>query len=116
LGASKKVPADVIAYWTVEPRKQDNLVKGMMDADTWKVSPEDRLQQVKLLQLLTGSKNGFESRSKRVSKDTYVLINAIHSFRNRNEHSSGQPMHEGVAVAAMVICLELLSCLARDLG
>lgn len=80
-----------------------------------KVLPEDRLRQVRLLQLLTGSKAGFESRAKRASKDTCVLLNAIHSFRNRSEHSSGQPTHAGVAVAALFICLELLSCLARDL-
>ena len=114
-GAAKTIPAEVIAYWTAAPRNQDNLVKGMMEADDWRILPEDRLRQVRLLQLLTGSKAGFESRAKRVSKDTYVLLNAIHSFRNRSEHSSGQPTHQGVAVAALFICLELLSCLARDL-
>ncbi|HET6425484.1 MAG TPA: hypothetical protein VFG20_17480 [Planctomycetaceae bacterium] len=112
-GQSKQVPADVVAYWTVPPRDRDKLVAGMMNTNSWGV-PSSRGDQVRLLQILTGSAIGFDSKAKRVSKDTYVLVNAIHSFRNRNQHADGQTMHEGVAVAAMMTCAELLGCLARE--
>ncbi|HAH46423.1 MAG TPA: hypothetical protein DCM07_16520 [Planctomycetaceae bacterium] len=58
----------------------------------------------------------FDPKSKSVSKDTYVLLNAIHQFRNRSEHAEGQSIHEGVAVSALLLCIELLSCLERELG
>jgi hypothetical protein len=113
-GAHKRLPTDLVAYWTVAPRAEDSLVSRLMDTDNWRV-PSDRLDQVRLLQLLTGSKSGFDARAKKVSKSTYVLINAIHSFRNRSEHADGQSLHLGVAVAAIVTCVELLDCLAREL-
>ena len=67
------------------------------------------------MQLLTGSTKDFESKAKAVSKDSYVLLNAIHCFRNRNQHGEGQEIHLGVAVAAIMTCLELLACLEREL-
>jgi hypothetical protein len=112
-GPSKQVPANVVAYWTLPPRDQDKFVARMMTTNSWGVPPS-RWDQVRLLQLLTGSNNDFDSKAKHVSKDTYVLVNAIHSFRNRNQHADGQLMHEGVAVAAMMTCVELLGCLARE--
>lgn len=112
-GAQKQVPANIQAYWTTSPRDQDKLIARMMGANSW-VVPTSRGDQVRLLQLLTGSNNDFDSKAKCVSKDTYVLVNAIHSFRNRNQHADGQHMHEGVAVAAMMTCIELLGCLARE--
>ncbi|WP_153306910.1 hypothetical protein [Desulfonatronum thioautotrophicum] len=34
--------------------------------------------------------------------DTYVLLAALHNFRNRAEHPDGQSIHLGVAVAALM--------------
>lgn len=113
-GNDRTIPPEIIAYWTSSPRDCDKLVKRMMNEDSWAVPP-DRGPQVGLLQLLTGSKIGFDAKSKTTSKDTYVLINAIHSYRNRNQHSDGQNMHLGVAVAAIMSCLELLACLEREM-
>ena len=114
-GTSMKIPQDTISYWTKLARDNDRLIKGMMAQDNW-IVPSSRSDQVGLLQYLTGSRNGFDSKSNAVSKDTYVLINAIHSFRNRNQHADGEQMHVGVAVAAIMTCLELLGCLARELA
>lgn len=107
------VPQSIVSYWTQPPRDGDNIIDPMMRADDWRI-PRDRFKQVALLQRLTGSKANFDARAKSVSKDTYVLINAIHSFRNRNQHADGQAMHVGVAVAAVITCVELLGCLARE--
>jgi len=114
-GGTRRVPQNVISYWTMPDRnpEKDKLIKGMMDRDEWRV-PSDPFHQLRVLQLLTGGQNNFESKAKVTSKDTYVLLNAIQGFRNRSIHPEGQEINLGVAVAAMMTCIELLSCLARE--
>ena len=107
------ISEEIIKYWTMEPRCGQNQVKKMMNNDNWKI-PSDPLRQIIILQLLTGSYPNFESKSKTTSKDTYVLINTIHSFRNRTIHPEGQEIHLGVAVSAIMACIELLACLERE--
>jgi hypothetical protein len=107
------VPHDVIAYWTASPREENRLVQQMMQTNCWDI-PADPLDQIRLLGLLTGSHRNFDARAKATSKDTYVLIDAIHNFRNRAQHPDGQSIHVGVAVAAIMACLELLACLDRE--
>ncbi len=115
LGTDMSLPKDVIIYWTSPPRSSQSLVKSMMDTNRWDL-PIIPLHQIRMLQLLTGSHLDFESKSKVISKNTYVLIDAIHTFRNRGQHPEGQSIHLGVAVAAIMTCLELLACLERELG
>ncbi|MGV8078765.1 MAG: hypothetical protein AB2L22_01705 [Syntrophales bacterium] len=107
------IPVDLIAYWTMCPRDGNKIIKGMMENNAWEVPP-DRGRQVGLLQLLTGSANGFECKTKVTTKDTYTLVNAIHSYRNRTEHAEGQTIQLGTAVAVIMSCLELLACLDRE--
>lgn len=113
-GGMNVIPASVISYWTQHPRDDDNIIRPMMESDDWRI-PRDRYKQLAILQRLTGSKIGFDPKSKSVSKDTYVLLNAIHQFRNRTEHADGQSIDEGVAVSALLLCIELLSCLEREI-
>lgn len=56
-----------------------------------------------------------QPKAKFTSKDTYILLNAIHRFRNRSQHASGQVIHLGVAVSAVMLGVELLACLQREL-
>ncbi len=114
-GVGMSVPPEVVTYWTTVPRIGNRLVQHMMQANCWDV-PMDPLNQIRLLGLLTGSSRNFDAKAKATSKDTYVLIDAIHNFRNRAQHPDGQAIHLGVAVAAIMTCLELLSCLERELG
>lgn len=111
----RRVPQELMTYWTQPPRSNHKLIQDMMTRNCWDV-PNDPLHQIRLLALLTGSYREFASRAKAVSKDTYVLLDAIHNFRNRVQHPDGQPLHLGVAVAALMACLELLGCLERELG
>jgi len=113
-GTCKAIPQDIIEYWN-RVNSNDKIVQHVK-APNSNIVPGDRGLQCGLLQLLTGSKFGFESKARFVSKDSYVLINAIHSFRNRGQHPAGQQMHVGVAVAAIMGCLELLACLDRELA
>jgi len=112
-GGIRTIPSDIISYWTTSPRDRNKFVKMMIDGGSWGVPP-DRGPQLGMLQLLTGSVFGFESKAKVTSKDTYVLVNAIHCYRNRTEHPDGQGIHLGIAVAAIMTCLELLACLDRE--
>ncbi|REJ90689.1 MAG: hypothetical protein DWQ35_15935 [Planctomycetota bacterium] len=112
---AQAIPNDLVAYWTQHPRDSDKVIKKRMEDNDWDL-PRDRLKQLVILQRLTGSAPDFEAKAKSVSKDTYVLLNAIHQFRNRTEHADGQHIHVGVAVSGVLLCIELLSCLERELG
>ena len=114
LGADRRLGTDVISYWTESPRDRNKFVAEMIRTEQWEI-PGERGPQLTLLQLLNGSHQDFSRiMARHVTKDTYVLLNAIHSFRNRSQHGSGQPIHLGVAVSALMLCIELLACLARE--
>ncbi|TWT80649.1 NACHT domain protein [Planctomycetes bacterium CA13] len=112
---NSQLPADVISAWTLSPGDRDRTVKDRMDNNDWTI-PTDRLQQILILERLTGSRKDFSPLSRCISKDTYVLLNAIHSFRNRTEHTDGQQMPVGVAASALLLCIELLGCLSHELS
>jgi hypothetical protein len=112
-GVDRRLGTDVISYWTESPRDKNKFVAEMMKTDQWDI-PRERGAQLALLQLLTGSHQDFSRiMAKHATKDTYVLLNAIHSFRNRSQHGGGQNIDLGVAVSALMICVELLACLAK---
>lgn len=111
-GESRVIPQEILDYWDqVDPFGK--IVQRIKEQQGNTV-PGDRGLQCGILQLLTGSRIKFDARARYATKDTYVLINAIHSFRNRDQHPGGQAMHVGVAVAAIMSCLELLACLDRE--
>lgn len=114
-GADRNIPQEIINYWTEQSRIKNKTVKTMVDENSF-VVPPDRGRQIGVLQLLTGSTQYFESKSKFISKDTYVLLNSIHSYRNRNQHKDSQDENLGLAIAAIMSCIELVSCLANDLA
>ncbi len=114
-GTCMCVPQDVVIYWTESPRSHHRMVQGMINANCWDL-PTEPIDQIRLLSLFTGSYRNFEAKARTVSKDAFVLIDAIHNFRNRAQHPDGQSIHLGVAVAALMTCLELLACLERELA
>lgn len=111
---SGEIPESVKQAWT-DPEKggsPHNLIKDMMEKDTWKI-PHDRSKQLLLLRLLTGCSAQYDKPlGKKVTKDAFVLLSAIHEFRNRSEHDSGQKIPLGVAVSGLMLCIELLDCLS----
>jgi hypothetical protein len=125
--AERCFPSKVVSYWSEETLKvqkdrRHRIMADMLQADetgeasAWSV-PNDRTAQLTLLQFLTGSHQTYSKAvATKVSKDTYTLLNAIHSFRNRSQHASGQAIHLGVAVSAIMLCIELLACLQRELN
>jgi len=112
-GPEMRVPQNLVSYWTANPSSNHRLISDMMQSNNWRIS-DDPLNQIRLLGLLTGCHRDFDAKAKVTTKDTYVLIDAIHNFRNRSQHPDGQSIHLGVAVAAIMSCLELLACLDRE--
>lgn len=45
-----------------------------------------------------------------------MLVSAIHNFRNRVQHADGEAMDTGVAIAGLMLCIELLACIDRRLS
>lgn len=113
-GTGRQIPVETVSYWTQPPCSNNKQISEMMAQGVVGV-PGERYKQLGLLQILTGSGFHVDTRARYVTKDTYVLLNAIHQFRNRSEHADGQNMDVGVAVSALLLCIELLGCLAREL-
>lgn len=112
-GEPKIIPDAFICEWeSISPNDQ---AIARLRGGSESIVPHEHGPQCALLQILTGSRQRFQTKAQYISKDTYVLVNTIHGFRNRQVHSEGQPVPVGVAVAAMMSCLELLSCLEREL-
>lgn len=116
LDRERVLPQEAVNYWTVAPRISHRFVKSRMEADDWTM-PEERSEQLAALQYLTGSHYDFKKATARyVSKDVYVLMNALHCFRNRSQHSGGQVIGLEIAISGVMLCTELVACLARDLN
>ncbi len=71
---------------------------GLTELNNWTGGiPVDPSSRLSILQLLTGSHDAFTSAKARfVGKDTHVLLNALHSFRNRNQHAGGEVFNPNV--------------------
>ncbi len=110
----KIFPKDIVSDWGKPPYSSTVPIRDMKESNDWRL-PEHRIGRLMFFQYLTGSSNGFSSKSKFFKKDVYVLLNAINHARNRAAHSDGQTVHAGTAVAILLVCIELLACLARDL-
>ena len=76
--------------------------------------PPKRGHQIRLLQLLTGTQNS-GAKARKISKSTYALVNAAHGFGDFGQHMDGADIPVGVAVSAVMTCLELASCLCSEL-
>lgn len=76
--------------------------------------PMKRGHQIRLLQLMTGTQNS-TPKTNRISKNTWVLASAAHGFGDFGQHIDGTEIHVGVAVSAVIVCLELAACLNREL-
>jgi len=105
-GTDKRIPPEYFELW---------LSKGI--ALSWNGHfPVDRGDQIRLLQLLTGSLPKVPRKAKVVSNATYALVYAAHGFANLGAHlEGGVTVDVGVAFAAISVCLELAASLEREL-
>lgn len=114
LGSDRSIPHDIVAYWTADPKRMDDrLLLQMRDTNGWTIPrSEPAASQIRLLQLLTGSIQGYEARARIANRDMYALLNALQGYRNRNQHTDGEEINLGVAVSALMTAIELVAILA----
>lgn len=112
-GGTRQIPQCLISAWTGRSKDLPRPIQEMMNEDNWRIK-DDRSHQLAVLQLITGSHHFFtDSTAEFASKDAYVLLNAIHCFRNRSQHTGGQDVLFGTAVAGVFLCIELAAALSR---
>lgn len=115
-GEDKTIPSDWIDYWErTLPRRQSGSQQNLRKIFPGNRVPNIRGHQCRLLQLITGAAERIDPKANYVSKSTYVLLNSIHQFGNFGQHLDGVDIYEGTAIAAIMSCLELASCLNKDL-
>jgi hypothetical protein len=114
LDQNRTIPETVKSYWESGERASDSLVLQLGSNLSWTI-PNDRNIQVRILQMLTGSKMKFDYKARSVSKSTYALIDALHGYRNLVQHLDGQEVMIGVAVAILMTCVELLANIAIEI-
>jgi hypothetical protein len=92
--------------WVSTNRHLTKLIENNRD-----VSRLERNEQMTILQFLTGSNNDVETKGKFANKDSYVLLSALHNYRNRDIHPDGDPVGLGIAVSGVNLCIDLCECL-----
>lgn len=94
--------------------------------DTWKQNQENVSQdwygrfpeggqRLRLLDMITGTQRS-DRLARHVTKNTYVLANALQGFRDFGVHPKGANHDIGTAYAALHVCIELAAILTVELA
>ncbi len=102
-----KVPTEWFSCW------QRNLEKNRKIED-WKSRFPESGERLGLLNLITGTQNT-DRLARFVTKNTYVLANAVQGFRDYFVHPKASEIDTGTAYAALHVCVELAAALTREL-
>lgn len=101
----KKIPSEWIANW------ERNNERGL---EKIKVNFPRGVHRVRLLNLMTGTEKS-DRCAACITKETYVLVNAVHAFGDFGQHQEGEAINAGTAYAALHICIEMAVALSREL-
>jgi hypothetical protein len=83
----------------------------------WKKQfPRATGQQIRLLQLATGDDSRVNSRAKYISRSTFLLLRSTFEFGNFGQHIGSDKIDAGIAIAAIMNCLELAANLNREIN
>jgi hypothetical protein len=102
----RRIPSEWMAIWK---RNDERRV------DEWETTFPQGVHRVRLLNLMTGTDRSAPC-AKRITKGTYVLMNAVHGFGDFGQHQEGAPVDSGIAYAALHLCVELAAALTRELS
>jgi hypothetical protein len=102
---TRQIPSEWISIW------EYNGEKGV---DRLKTAFPQGVQRVRLLNLITGTEKSSPC-AKRVTKSTFVLMNAAHAFGDFGQHQEGTQVDIGTAYSALHLCIELVATLSREL-
>jgi hypothetical protein len=83
--------------------------------DEWKTRFPEGGQRLRLLDLMTGTQRS-DRLARHVTKNTYVLANALQGFRDFGVHPKSADIDLGGAYAALHLSIELAALLARELS
>lgn len=107
LGKPARVPKEWFEEWKYNgERGPENDWNGQF--------PSRRGHQIRLLQLMTGTERT-AAKARHVSKSTFVLLSTVQRLGDFGQHLEGVSVDPGTAVAALMSCVELSACLAREL-
>lgn len=87
---------------------------GERNFDEWLTRFPEGGQRLRLLDLMTGTQKT-DRLSQRVTKNTYVLANAVQGFRDFGVHPKATSIDPGAAYAALHLCIELAASVSREL-
>lgn len=82
--------------------------------EEWETTFPQGVHRVRLLNLMTGTEKS-KPCAEYVTKGTYVLMNAMHTFGDFGQHQEGSPVNAGIAFAALQLCAEVAAALSREL-
>lgn len=101
----RRIPSGWMSIWkrNGEPR-----------IDDWETTFPQGVRRLGLLKLMMGGEKSARC-AKHITKSTYVLMNAVYPFGDFGQHQEGAPIDPGTAYAALHLCVELASALAREL-
>lgn len=82
--------------------------------EEWQTRFPEGGQRLRLLDLITGTQNS-DRLARYVTKNTYVLANAVQGFRDFGVHPKATSISLGTAYAALHVCVELAAEISREL-
>lgn len=104
-----KVPIEWIKYW-----QENHTREQIQKLEEWKSRFPEGGARLRLLDLMTGTQKA-DRRARFVTKNTYVLANAVQGFRDYGIHPKASEIDIGTAFAALHVCVELAAALTREL-
>jgi hypothetical protein len=105
LGAGWQIPAELFGYWS-QYANVDRFQQLRV--------PGELRPQCRLLQLLVGAEQKIDRRARHFSRQTYHLLNAVVDYGHYGQHTEGEQVELGTAVAAVMTSLELVARLAEE--
>lgn len=101
----KRIPSAWMAIWK---RNEERRV------DEWETTFPQGVHRVRLLNLMTGTDKS-NPCAQRITKETYVLMNAVHAFGDFGQHQEGAAVNVGTGYTALHLCIELAAAVTREL-
>lgn len=101
----KRIPSAWMAIWKRNGERR---------VEEWETTFPQGVHRVRLLNLMTGTDKSTPC-TRRITKETYVLMNAVHAFGDFGQHQEGATVNVGTGYTALHLCIELAAAVTREL-
>lgn len=102
-----QIPSGWFNIWARNDEKERRI-------EDWKTRFPEGGARLRLLDLMTGTQNT-DRLATFVTKNTYVLANAVQGFRDFGVHPKATDVNLGTAYSALHVCIELAATITREL-